>query len=57
MSCFELEDGLIRRYKEKLDSGIALSQLGFAPERLMKLFNRWAAEQAAGPAMERHREG
>ncbi len=57
MSFFELEDGKVRRYTEKLDSGIALCQLGFAPERLGKLHRRWAAEQNAGPALERHLKG
>ncbi len=57
MSCFELEDGLVRSYTEKFDSGIGLSQLGFAPGRLAKLHRRWAAEQNADPALARHVKG
>jgi ketosteroid isomerase-like protein len=57
MSCFELEDGKIRHYSEKFDSGIALSQLDFAPERLGKLHRRWAAEQNGDAALARHVKG
>ena len=41
MSRFDLEGGLIRRYSEKFDSGMALIQMDFPPERMAKLFNRW----------------
>ena len=34
MSLFELEGGRIRRYREYSDMGVALLQLGFAPESL-----------------------
>ena len=44
MSRFELEGGLIRRYSEVFDRGVALAQLGFAPERLAKTVGR-AAER------------
>ena len=57
MSCFELEGGLVRRYTEKFDSGIALCQLDYAPERLGKLHRRWAAEQNANPRLARHVKG
>ena len=57
MSCFELEDGLIRHYGEKFDSGVALSQLDFAPERMAKLHRRWAEAQNAQPALARHVKG
>lgn len=57
MSCFELEQGEVRRYTEKFDSGIALSQLDFAPGRLGKLHKRWAAAQNANPKLARHVKG
>ena len=57
MSCFELAEGLIRQYSEKFDSGIALSQLDFAPDRLSKLFGRWAEAQNAKPALAGHVQG
>ncbi len=57
MSRFELEGGLIRHYGEKFDSGLALSQLGFAPERLARLFQRWNAPLRERPELRRHFEG
>ena len=57
MSCFELEAGAVRHYSEKLDSGMALAQLDFAPERMLKLFRRWDEELKGDPALERHRQG
>ncbi len=58
MSRFELgDDGLIRRYGEKLDSGMALAQLDFPPERLVRLFRRWNAQLADEPALRRHFAG
>ncbi len=54
MSRFELEGGLIRRYEEKFDTGMALVQLGFPPERLVKLFQRWNAPLREDPALARH---
>jgi ketosteroid isomerase-like protein len=57
ISCFELVDGAIRHYSEKFDSGIALAQLDFAPERMLKLFRRWGEEMMGDPALEPHRKG
>lgn len=57
MSCFELEGGAVRHYNEKLDSGMALAQLDFAPERMLKLFRRWGEALKGDPALERHRQG
>ena len=57
MSRFDLEGGLIRRYSEKLDSGMALIQLDFHPERMAKLFNRWNAPLSVQPALQRHFKG
>jgi hypothetical protein len=37
MSIFELEGGRIARYRECFDTGVALLQLGFAPESLAKV--------------------
>ncbi|MBI4081282.1 MAG: nuclear transport factor 2 family protein [Candidatus Lambdaproteobacteria bacterium] len=54
MSCFELEGGRIRRYTEGFNAGIALAQLGFAPDRMARLFRRWAEEQNAQPALAHH---
>jgi hypothetical protein len=40
MSLFELEHGRIARYREYFDTGVALVQLGFAPESLAKVLSR-----------------
>ena len=40
MSLFELKGGKIASYREYFDSGVALLQLGFAPEGLAKVLRR-----------------
>ena len=40
MSIFELEGGRIAAYREYFDEGLALLQLGFAPESLAKVLRR-----------------
>jgi steroid delta-isomerase-like uncharacterized protein len=40
MSLFELENGKIRAYREYANTGVALLQLGFAPEALAKVLAR-----------------
>jgi steroid delta-isomerase-like uncharacterized protein len=40
MSVFELEGGRIARYREYFDTGVALLQLGFAPDALAKVLQR-----------------
>jgi steroid delta-isomerase-like uncharacterized protein len=40
MSLFELEQGRIARYREYFDTGVALVQLGFAPESMAKVLSR-----------------
>jgi steroid delta-isomerase-like uncharacterized protein len=40
MSVFELEGGRIARYREYFDTGVALLQLGFAPEGIAKVLGR-----------------
>ena len=40
MSLFELEGGRIAAYREYVDTGVALLQLGFAPESLAKVLAR-----------------
>lgn len=40
MSLFELQDGKIASYREHFDSGLALLQLGFAPDSLAKMLMR-----------------
>jgi steroid delta-isomerase-like uncharacterized protein len=40
MSVFELDGGRIARYREYFDEGLALLQLGFAPESMAKVLRR-----------------
>jgi steroid delta-isomerase-like uncharacterized protein len=40
MSLFEIERGKIAAYREYFDTGVALLQLGFAPEALVKVLRR-----------------
>ena len=49
MSRFEIEDGLIRRYDEVFDSGIAFVRLGMQAERIIRILTRFA-ERSVGPA-------
>jgi ketosteroid isomerase-like protein len=42
MSHFIVRDGLIAEYRESVNGGVAMSQLGVEPERMAKVFKRWA---------------
>jgi hypothetical protein len=42
MSRFVLRDGLICEYRESVNGGVAMAQLGVAPDRIAKVMNRWA---------------
>lgn len=44
ISQVRLKDGLIARYGEVFDRGVALAQMNFPPERIAKSLARWAAE-------------
>jgi len=41
MSRFVVRDGLIAEYRESVNGGVAMSQLGVEPERMAKVFRRW----------------
>ena len=41
MSRFVVRDGLIAEYRESVNGGVAMAQLGVAPERMAKVFSRW----------------
>ena len=43
-----LKDGLISRYGEVFDRGLALAQMNFPPERIAKSLARWAAAEKPG---------
>ena len=48
------EDGLIEHYGEAFDRGVALVQLGFAPERIRRIVEKAAAAQNAAPEARPH---
>ena len=41
MSRFIVRDGLIAEYRESVNGGVAMAQLGVEPERMAKVFARW----------------
>jgi len=45
ISRVRLQGGLISRYDETFDRGIALVQMNFEPARIVKSLKRWAAEE------------
>jgi hypothetical protein len=42
ISRFVLRDGLIAEYRESVNGGVAMVQLGVEPDRMTKVFRRWA---------------
>lgn len=50
ISRFRLEDGRIAHYDEVFDSGIAMSQLGFSPERIARSLAKRATAVREGSA-------
>jgi len=42
ISRFLVRDGLIAEYRESVNGGVAMAQLGVAPDRMTKVFKRWA---------------
>src|SRR6266446_5878276 len=41
MSRFIVRDGLIAEYRESVNGGVAMQQLGVAPDRMTKMFKGW----------------
>jgi len=56
MARFRLHEGLIAHYAEVFDRGSAFSQLGYAPPRIGKLLDRYAAGWRDTPVVQRHLE-
>ena len=42
ISRFILGDGLIAEYRESVNGGVAMAQLGVEPARMLKVFKRWS---------------
>ncbi len=57
MSCFHFAGDLVSRYDEVFDTGIAMAQLGFAPERMARFLGRKARELHARADLARHARG
>jgi hypothetical protein len=53
-SHFVFRDGLISRYEENFDRGMALAQQDFAPERIKKVLLKLAARQNASAGAREH---
>jgi ketosteroid isomerase-like protein len=41
ISRFIIRDGLVAHYRESVNGGVAMAQLGVEPERMAKVFGRW----------------
>ena len=41
MSRFIVRDGLVAEYRESVNGGVAMTQLGVAPDRMTKVFEPW----------------
>ncbi len=52
MSRFIVRDGLIAEYRESVNGGVAMSQLGVEPERMAKVFKRWTGWLIERPEMQ-----
>ncbi len=48
-SRFLLKDGLIAAYRESVNGGVAMAQLGVAAPRMEKVFRRWSERFLAEP--------
>jgi ketosteroid isomerase-like protein len=51
---FVFKDGLIARYSETFDRGMALAQQDFAPERIKRVLQKLADKQNASPLAKEH---
>ena len=54
ISRFQFRDGLIARYSEAFDRGVALVQLGFPADRIKRVLEKTAAAQNQLPEAGRH---
>ena len=52
MSRFVLKDGLIGEYRESVNGGVAMAQLGVEPGRMAKIMNRWSTWLRARPEVQ-----
>ncbi len=57
ISRFTLKAGLIAEYRESVNGGIAMVQLGVMPARMEKVFRRWSERFLADPEVADYRKG
>jgi hypothetical protein len=56
-SRFVLKDGLISEYRESVNGGVAMAQLGISGARMEKVFRRWADRFLAEPEAAEYAKG
>jgi hypothetical protein len=56
-SRFVLRDGLVAEYRESVNGGVAMSQLGVQGARMEKVFRRWADRFLAEPEASEYAKG
>jgi hypothetical protein len=56
-SRFLLKDGLVSEYRESVNGGIAMAQLGVAAPRMEKVFKRWSERFLAEPEAAEYAKG
>lgn len=54
MSRFVLRAGLIADYRESVNGGVAMAQLGVAPQRMEKVLKRWAGSLRERPEVQKY---
>jgi hypothetical protein len=54
ISCFRFRNGLIARYREAFDRGVALVQLDFPADRIKRVLDKVATAQSQLPEARRH---
>jgi hypothetical protein len=54
MSRFVLKNGLIADYRESVNGGLAMAQLGVEPVRMAKVMQRWAARLRDRPEVKEY---
>jgi hypothetical protein len=57
ISRFVLKDGLVADYFESVNGGVAMAQLGVAPERMAKVMRRWADRFLSEDEVAAYRKG
>jgi hypothetical protein len=54
MSRFVIEEGLIKEYRESVNGGVAMVQLGVAAPRMERVLKRWADALKSRPEVKRY---